>query len=76
MDTEFHTLTSLFDQLGLDSWEEAIERFIVDHAPLDPGESLADAPFWNDSQRAFIKEALAEDSDWAEVVDQLAVMLR
>ena len=76
MDTEFHNLTALFDQLGLDSWEEAIDRFIVDHAPLDPGLSLADAPFWNDSQRAFLSEAISEDSDWAEIVDQLASLLR
>lgn len=76
MDTEIHTLPRLFDQLGLDSWEEAIDHFIEDHAPLDPGSSLADAPFWSDSQRAFLSEALSDDSDWAEIVDQLAVLLR
>jgi len=76
MDTSPHTLHSLFDQLGLPSWEEAIARFVDDHGPLDAQIELADAGFWSDSQRAFLKESILQDSDWAEVVDQLDALLR
>lgn len=76
MDTSSHALGDLFDQLGLDSWEEAINRFIEDNGDLDAGISLVDAPFWNDAQRTFLNEAIEEDSDWAEVVDHLDALLR
>jgi hypothetical protein len=35
-----------------------------------------DAPFWSDSQRAFLKESIIEDSDWAVPFDQLNEALR
>ncbi|WP_084003109.1 DUF2789 family protein [Methylophaga muralis] len=43
---------------------------------LPEGVKLENAYFWSPSQSAFIKECLALDSDWAEVVDQLNVQLR
>lgn len=67
---------TLFDQLGLPSWEEAIDRFIDEHGGLDPDMELADAQVWTDSQRAFLRQAIAEDSDWAEVVDHLDALMR
>lgn len=76
MDTSVHSLTALFDQLGLPSWEEAIERFLEENGSLDAAVRLVDASFWNDSQRSFLQEALEGDSDWSEVVDQLDVLLR
>ena len=37
---------------------------------------LADAFFWTKSQADFLREDILDDSDWAEVVDQLDVLLR
>ncbi|HSH85241.1 MAG TPA: DUF2789 domain-containing protein [Guyparkeria sp.] len=76
MQPPFHPLSELFEQLGLDASEEAIDAFIARHHPL-PGEvALADAPFWNDNQRRFLREALAEDADWSDAVDHLDARLR
>lgn len=68
--TNHHTITSLFDQLGLDSDPKAIDRFIEEHH-LKPDERIQDADFWSSAQKAFISEALTEDSDWTEIVDIL-----
>ena len=76
MDTNVHTLSILFDQLGLPSDERAIESFLAQHKLLGGEVRLAQAEFWTESQRAFLQEALVDDSDWAEVVDQLDASLR
>ena len=76
MDTSAHTFSALFEQLGLPSDSRSIEEFIATHAPLEPSTRLAEAPFWTPAQSAFINEALHEDSDWAEIVDQLNASLR
>lgn len=76
METPMHSMNSLFDQLGLPSDEEAIERFIETHSPLAPGVLLADAPFWTPAQASFLREEIIEDADWAEVVDELNAQLR
>lgn len=75
MDNQFHTLENLFTQLGLDNDPQAIRRFIHLHR-LQEYETIENAPFWTPAQAAFISECLAEDSDWAEVVDQLNAQLR
>ncbi|WP_417549823.1 DUF2789 domain-containing protein [Methylophaga sp.] len=75
MDTSVHTMENLFLQLGLDNSEEAIEQFIKEH-DLPENVKLENAYFWSPAQSAFIKECLTQDSDWAEVVDQLNVQLR
>lgn len=75
MDLTFNTLQDLFQQLGLDSDEAGIERFIAHHT-LQEGEAIESAAFWSPAQAAFLKECLQTDSDWAEVVDQLSVQLR
>lgn len=67
-------LTTLFEQLGLDPDPQAIAQFIAQHA-LAPGQNILDAPFWNDSQRAFLRSAIETDAEWAVVVDSLAVSL-
>ena len=54
----------------------AIDAFIRSHAPLAEDVRLAEAPFWNSAQAAFLREELAEDADWAELVDQLDAALR
>ena len=68
-------LPQLFDQLGLDSSNLAIARFIKHH-PLSGDVILGDANFWSESQRQFIKDSWRSDSDWCEVVDKLDALLR
>ena len=75
MDMTQHTMENLFMQLGLESNEAAIEQFMASHT-LQEDAKLENSSFWSPSQSAFIKECLASDSDWAEVVDQLNVQLR
>lgn len=77
MDTSEHSsLSTLFEQLGLPADPPSVEQFIASHAPLDDGIALADAPFWNEGQSHFIREGLADDSDWAEIIDELDALLR
>ena len=74
METNPHDLSSLFAQLGLPSSVADIEAFIASHG-LPAGISLAEASFWNPVQAAFLTQALADDSDWSEAVDELAARL-
>ncbi len=76
MDTTPHTLATLFEQLGMSGDPASIDNFIHTHKPLPETLTLAEAPFWNNAQAAFLSEAIAEDSDWAEMVDELDAMLR
>lgn len=68
--------TDLFAQLGLPTDESGIKHFIASHAPLPDNLRLAEAPFWTPAQAAFLREAILQDSDWAELVDQLSIALR
>jgi hypothetical protein len=70
-----HTVSDLFAQLGLPSEEADIQAFVGSHRPLAGGALLADAPFWTPSQAKFLRDEIMEDADWAEVVDQLNLML-
>ena len=76
MDTSKHTLTALFEQLGMPSDQASIESFISQHSPLPPEIALQDAPFWSDSQSNFLEEGLEDDSDWAEIIDELDAQMR
>ncbi|GAB3093215.1 DUF2789 domain-containing protein [Aestuariicella hydrocarbonica] len=75
MDTSLHSMTTLFQQLGLPHQDSDIEGFIAQHR-LEKSQALAEASFWNANQARFLKEALEDDADWAEVVDQLDARLR
>ncbi|MDO6582769.1 DUF2789 domain-containing protein [Photobacterium sp. 2_MG-2023] len=75
METFSHDLHSLFNQLGMNSSKESIEGFIRDHN-LKQDETLAQADFWQPAQCRFLKESIAEDADWCEVIDQLDALLR
>lgn len=75
MDANLHTMSNLFAQLGLPSDAAAIDDFIDAHRPLEHGVALYRAPFWTASQRAFLKEEIIEDADWAGVIDELNVRL-
>ncbi|WP_332765849.1 DUF2789 domain-containing protein [Pseudomonas koreensis] len=76
MENPQHSLPALFKQLGLADDPISIDQFIASHSPLKPDLHLADAFFWSQSQAQFLREDILEDADWAEVVDQLDVMLR
>ena len=76
MHTPAYSLNTLFSQLGLNNSDEAIDVFIREHAPTAREIHLSEAPCWNQSQKSLLKEALADDSDWVEVVDQLDALLR
>lgn len=76
MDTTFHPLKALFEQLGLPADSYAISQFIATHAPLDPAVVLAEASFWEESQKNFLRDELLKDADWAEVIDLLNVQIR
>ena len=76
MEQPVHPLSAVFAQLGLANDTASIDAFITEHAPLAGDIALADAPFWSPSQASFLREELAEDADWAEVVDELNARLR
>ncbi|MDI9246502.1 DUF2789 domain-containing protein [Marinobacter sp. CHS3-4] len=76
MDTSKHTLSTLFEQLGIPSDQASIEDFITRHSPLPSEIAVQDAPFWSESQSLFLEEGLEDDSDWAEIIDELDAQLR
>ncbi|WP_029933898.1 DUF2789 domain-containing protein [Thiomicrospira pelophila] len=75
MDTSQHTLSTLFDQLGLDSSDKAIQDFIRQHRIRDD-KPLDEADFWTQSQAQFIRESWQNDADWVDIVDHLDAQLR
>ncbi|AQZ95967.1 DUF2789 domain-containing protein [Halopseudomonas phragmitis] len=74
MDMPNKTLAELFAQLGLDSDPSSIDTFFATHS-LDHDAKLSEAPFWNASQAAFLREEILEDAEWAPVVDELNARL-
>lgn len=76
MEKPFHGFAELFKQLGLPAGDAEIAQFLRRHAPLPARVALAEAPFWSTAQASLLREELAEDADWAEVVDQLDAALR
>jgi hypothetical protein len=75
MEFQAHTLSSLFDQLGLDAQNKSIDNFTVNRT-IARNVELHEATFWNASQAPFLKQVKDEDADWAGIIDQLDVMLR
>ncbi|WNL43946.1 DUF2789 domain-containing protein [Halomonas sp. PAMB 3264] len=71
MDQPVHEFSDLFEQLGLASDRASIEAFIEKQGPLPASTPIAEASCWNDAQAAFLREAIADDADWAEVVGHL-----
>lgn len=76
MNTTSHPLKALFEQLGLPADCDAISQFIAAHAPLKSSIVLAEASFWEASQKNFLRDELLKDADWAEVIDLLNAQLR
>lgn len=75
MELSNHPFTELFEQLGLPSDEASIVAFIETHRPLPADMRVSDATFWSSGQAQFLREGLASDADWAEVIDQLNLAL-
>jgi hypothetical protein len=76
MEAPIHSMVSLFNQLGLESTEEGINRFIVTNRQLAGGVELHEAHFWSASQASFLKEVVLDDADWVAIVNQLDASLR
>lgn len=76
MENPVHTVCDLFRQLGLPAEERSVERFIATHRPVAPALPLAEAPFWSDAQKQFLRENLRNDADWSQVIDMLDARLR
>ncbi|WP_426414856.1 DUF2789 domain-containing protein [Aestuariirhabdus sp. LZHN29] len=76
MDRSVHTMYTLFEQLGLAGSDQEIDDFVAQFGPLAEGVALADAPFWSAAQAQFLREELENDGDWAELVDELSMLLR
>lgn len=71
-----HGMAELFEQLGLGNSPEEIKDFVKNHRHKRDSAPIHEASFWTASQSAFLQQAIEQDADWAELVDQLDVMLR
>ena len=69
-----YNMNELFAQLGLDSSDEAIDKFIAENQ-LSSEEKLIEADVWTDSQRMFLQEEWQKDAAWVEVIDDLNVRM-
>ncbi|MCD8521335.1 MAG: DUF2789 domain-containing protein [Saccharospirillaceae bacterium] len=76
MESPVHNLNALFAQLGLPNSDQNIADFIERHKPVSGKTKLAELDFFTPSQQAFLRESLAQDADWAEVIDTLDSLLR
>ncbi|ABG41695.1 conserved hypothetical protein [Paraglaciecola sp. T6c] len=76
MENYHTTMGDLFQQLGLGDQEGDVEAFIEEHKGLRQGVHIEDAEFWSKTQAEFIRNALLEDAEWAELIDQLNTRLR
>jgi len=76
MENMTHTFSELFKQLGLPNDVTSIDAFLKLRQPLAASLRVEEAPFWSLSQRHFLKEQLASDADWAELIDRLSLALR
>jgi len=76
MNKAIHHFSELFAQLGLPNDAAGIALFLASHASRTDSQRLPQAPYWTPSQAAFLREALAQDSDWTSLVDQLAAALK
>lgn len=75
MERPIHNMSNLFAQLGQPSDELAITHFIESRRPLANDVQLHEAAFWTPAQACFLREAILDDADWAEVADELNVEL-
>ncbi len=69
-----YTMNELFAQLGLESSDEAIDKFVANNQ-LAKNEELIKSDVWNDNQRMFLQEEWKKDAAWVEVIDDLNVRM-
>ena len=69
-----YNINELFAQLGLESSDEAIDKFIEEN-PLAKDEKLIDASVWTDKQRMFLQEEWKKDAAWVVIIDELNVRM-
>jgi hypothetical protein len=69
------SMTDLFDQLGLPSDEASIQLFLSQHDGVCRHCGLVQAPIWSESQRSFLQEAVAQDSEWSMMAEALMAAL-
>jgi hypothetical protein len=74
MEDVHHSLESLFNQLGLASTGEEIDKFIDEHQ-LPADVKVSEAEFWTEAQKGLLKEAIGADGEQAMWVDELNVRL-
>ena len=75
--TTYHGMADLFAQLGLPNTAQDIQAFLQRHSPLPDNLRLSEAPCWTPAQAHFLREQiLADDGDWALLVDHLSAQLR
>jgi len=67
-------INMLFEQMGMDGDDAAVEQFIQENQ-LPQSLELSDAPFWSDSQRKFLKDEYRADAGWIEIIDELNTRL-
>ena len=70
-----YTLADLFEQLGLPNDARAIDDFIRRAAPLPADVPLDQASCWTPAQADFLRQAVMEDAEWAEAVEELNALL-
>lgn len=75
MDTNPHTLNSLFEQLGLPSSDDAIAQFVSTHKLFSDDIPLHEATFWTEAQANFLRDEIISDAEWAEAIDELNALL-
>ncbi len=75
MGNTIHHFRDLFTQLGLPADDDSIQQFLQTHRLRERSTALPDAPFWSPAQATFLREQIAQDADWAGLVDQLALAL-
>lgn len=75
MERSNFNMHQLFAQLGQASDDVAMAGFFASHGPLAGEVRLHEASFWTPSQAGFLREALNDDAEWAEIVDALNVEL-
>jgi hypothetical protein len=76
MEPPVHHFADLFRALGLADRPTNIDAFLMRHRPLRATTALADAPFWSPVQSQFLREGIADNVNWAQMVDTLDVRLR
>ena len=69
-----YNMNELFAQLGLDSSDEAIDKFIAENQ-LSSEEKLTESDVWTENQRMFLQEEWKKDAAWVEVIDDLNVRM-